>query len=345
MPQDESVEEATDEQWSKFAAWSDIYLPPDGSGSASDGWLPADVSTAIFIRKTFAGFATVAPAVYGFCLLCKEPRLMLMLMSAAHHLTTLQHISDSYTLVVKATRLYFSSAGIWGRPAEKSNMHVRGAGSLTMLQNFGILKKVGGSESDQNKQRLKVGRQWYEYLPFEGKAQDAMKALAKTVSGLRGMKAPRTLKDWGSLYDKLCAVIDFPGAGKYNRPWFFRIFAIAEMRAHKIKCLDARQPMEIREFDECFPDQGGWILRFGSGMRSIQDVWKKHPYSGPPELYSMWTCFFMSDKLAATSADIRRNAASISAAKRAYEAAWGYGVIPRVAYNLATASEFSEDED
>ena len=262
------MEAATDEHWALFAAWQDIYIPND------DGFLPGDLWTAQHIRKAFPIFAFVAPAVYGYALLCKEPRLMLMLTTAVRHLTSTQALAQSWAVIVSTTVAYATTAQTWGRQCEARNLSTRGSGFLTVLQEWKLLVKAPKSEEIPDKTKepsFKLAREFYTFVPF-AEAIDVLRLLVSSVVALRTALPPRTLAAWKLCYEEKSMAINWPGAGKYLRPWFFRIFMITEMRAHRIKNLCAQIHMTVDDFCVGFPDQKTWLLRFGVGHDSIQDA-------------------------------------------------------------------------
>ena len=382
------MEAATDEHWALFAAWQDIYLSNDDAL-----FLPGDLSTAQYIRKQFPIFAFVAPAVYGYALLCKEPRLMIMLMCAVRHLTSTQALAQSWGVIVSVTVAYAATAQTWGRQSEAQNLSTRGSGFLTVLQEWKVLIKASRASEIPEKTKepsFKLAREFYTFVPL-GEANEVLRLLVSSVVALRNALPPRTLAAWKNCYEENHMAINWPGAGKYLRPWFFRIFMITEMRANRIKSLCAQIHMTVDDFCVGFPDQKTWISRFGVGHDSIQDalrgvergqgggrgsgarqgdglgkddgskgcvaiicsrvlgisaclrsvcedVWTRHAYRAPPELYSMYSCFFLSDKMKATSVSVRENALALRSIRAAYDRAWGYGSIPSVAYNLLTAT-------
>jgi hypothetical protein len=123
-------------------------------------------------------------------------------------------------------------------------------------------------------------------------------------------KAPRSVAEWSQEVAKLrSAARGAPGlrsAKAYRTLWVIRAWLFYKMRQECIHTLQVPADTSVKQFHNVFPDQGSWCMKL-SGHKTnskILALFGTLGYNGPAELFTMWTCLFMTSSITtkATSA-------------------------------------------
>jgi hypothetical protein len=299
-------------------------------------FLPADIKTAIVVRKKYPSYHRKWGIVYLFGLLGKEPGLQWELAHAANADKTAKPTAKQEAALIRRVVISYAQAcKQLGRKQETMNLTARGTGWTTMLHRMGFTSKEEVSASGS-----------FSWRTWDAKFAASIAAVRESALELAKAegKTPKSCEEWNALWERLEPKLCFPGCSNlstYVKPWVFRIWTVVSLRVARVARLSPNS-MSPEEFSKGYPDQSDWILRFGHGFNSMAALWNHMGYSGPPELFSMYCCFFGSRRAKEfPAAWIFANHASVVAARKGYEAGWGHESIPSVVLRLTRNSDDS----
>ena len=323
---------ATEEDKARFKALWNVYA----------GLLPGDISEAIDIRRSHPWYPQQWPIVCLYSLVCKEPDLQKHLAAEVAKRSSDEKqkeklrdgeapVRDQFDVICKVTLRYGIIVDIVGRKADTLNLATLGLGWVTHAQSWGVMcKEQDGEVADfycGGKVGYVVSRRWSSEIAV------IMRSCLNTARALLLVECriPRTMSDWNEQWQDIKVFLQSPGCatGRYVKPWVFRIWVVVALRAKRIARLGMGD-LDAVAFAAGFPDQAGWIHRFShGGSYAMQEIFDDLGYDGPPELFTMYACFFGGAKAQMfTAAWIREHATALKAAVAAYQAGWGYVPIP-----------------
>ena len=313
---------ATLEDFERFSACYCIWN--------NNNFLPADIKTAIAIRKMYPKYHSKWGIVYLFGLLGKEPGLQWQLAHAAEaYKANDPTIKQEAGLIRQVVTKYWEACMTKGRKQETKNLTARGTGWPTILHRMKFTSKAEVADSGS--------LAWRAWDAKSAAALNAVRASSQELASIDA-KLLGNVGQWNSAWEALEPKLAFPGCGDlstYVKPWIFRIWAVVSMRTANVSRLACSTSMTPALFSKGYPDQSDWILRFGVGFDSMAELWSHMGYAGPPELFSMFCCFFGSKSARKFSAAwIFANRAAIAAARSGYVAGWGHEPTPSTVLEL-----------
>jgi hypothetical protein len=135
----------------------------------------------------------------------------------------------------------------------------------------------------------------YERRKIDASTIRAISTHAALTAAMAETKAPRTVADWGSEFDKLSSaakgavMMSQPGA--YQHLWLIRTWLKMTMEASGISKLRVGQATP-EEFQCIFPDSKKHIMTLTGDHPTMFQALDALGYDGPPELLSMYACLF-----------------------------------------------------
>lgn len=157
---------------------------------------------------------------------------------------------------------------------------------------------------------LRLGQEGRHFLVEEltPTVRSRLSTLVSFGQALLTAKVPKTVQSWASTTKTLQqAVMRKPGTCGLSGPkayrtlWVIRSWLIWRMRRAGVMQLQVPKACMASEFAKLFPDQKAWLLKLaGKGKASSTpaiNVFAKIGYTGPPELFSMFTCLWGGSNL------------------------------------------------
>ena len=173
---------------------------------------------------------------------------------------------------------------------------------------------------------------------------DKLRRCHAAGAALRKSPIPRTLSEYVTIVNALMSVlstIDPPGVAKaktYSCAWIARVHIIVELRVRGIPRLGS-DTTTLQDVQGIFPDVGTWLSTLAKKYRltTLRDVSAHLGYQHPPELLTMYCCFFGAPEITTTPLQFFEEAAgSLRAARMAIMQQHGITAVPAVLVSETT---------
>ena len=277
------------------------------------GWIPADIASAVRMRKEYQRFHVECPGLYVFALLAKEHPFRECLCRAWSQTLNADRVSivgastperSLQTKAAKVMHAVFSKA--WRRWSLMSStrreenfwtQHVHRNVQyfwtpLNLARQVGLVTSRGG------------GRK-YEVLPFdEGTHVHKFVELHKVGSVLNLLPLTRTCAEYVEAKRAATSfgiALSIKGAdNEYKWPWLLRTHLLVTMRANGVERLTGDDlefgPAFVR--DLVSPDQAGWAETWITGRKGrVSELFQTLSYDSPVEFFSAFTCVLFDSVL------------------------------------------------
>ena len=308
------------DQQRRFAALWWIYSH-DGRGRDTAPALPGDLCTAVERGEASACMYADQPALLTACLRGKDgpwKEALLESWRAAKlrrsGVSAFRGSPAAFTYgVLRSTAIAMAKKDttLWQGNLGKGVSHH--SGWLPFLQaSAGILRKVAGGRSRSSGVVLNLGgggeQGRYRVLAFTPTIAEKLEVLHVIGTVLRTLSAPTSCEQWEQARAEAAKQMRDQGAAKHTKnpylwPWLLRSRLVALMRTAGIKQLKWKNDMQTSELRGMFPDQRQHLTRLFPGVPSVKRIFKEVSYTGPVELFTMYTCLFCSDSLAPFAVD------------------------------------------
>ena len=104
-------------------------------------------------------------------------------------------------------------------------------------------------------------------------------------------------------------------------PWLLRLQLLCVMSQHGTRKLDSGD-LSVQELADMTPDMSGHVPDMAEHLTKAQDLFHAVGYDGPPELFSMYCCIFLSGGQRVQDAD-SLDVPQLIRAREAFTKRWG----------------------
>ena len=169
--------------------------------------------------------------------------------------------------------------------------------------------------------------QLYKPLPFSAKFTRAYEELRKVGEILQTLPRVKSSSEWATAVQQATANAKKAGVGRivdrrYMWPWLIRLQLLAVMRTGGIKRL-SDDGLSVAELSAMAPDMKGHVTDLAEHRAGVKELFETVGYDGPPELFSMYCCIFLSASAGVDVGDIEARLAQLVSAREEFTTKWG----------------------
>ena len=146
---------------------------------------------------------------------------------------------------------------------------------------------------------LGVGAAKYSPMEFNKHFERSWVIYGAVGGALRLLQVPRTCREWKQGVEHATRLARDAGASTWTRnpylwPWLLRSYLLRVARLEGVDRMEVDQDLTVDDIQGMCPDQNAWARRFAPHTMKVQDMFDATGYDGPPELFTMYACLFMS---------------------------------------------------
>ena len=149
---------------------------------------------------------------------------------------------------------------------------------------------------------LGIMDQYYQFVPFSQKFVKAYESFRKEGSILSTLTPVHTCRQWGAAIARATSDMKSAGLSKhvaraYLWPWLLRSQLYCVIRGAGIERLQDEDDLSVDELSKMNPDMKQNLKHLAEHVCKVSDLFTSVGYDGPPELFSMYCCIFLSDSV------------------------------------------------
>lgn len=171
------------------------------------------------------------------------------------------------------------------------------SGWLPMLQqSLHVLEKAGKAKRSGV---LKLSEGQYSLSEFNQPFARSWATYGKVGRLLQSLKIPKTCNEWKDGVEEATRSAQKLGLASLTRrpylwPWLLRTYFYTSTRRSGLDRMQASPDLLVGDLQAMCPDQNSWAKKLASHTMLASDLFAATSYDGPPELFTMYACTFMS---------------------------------------------------